>query len=149
MAKVSLSRALKAKNKQVKLVKTLQEQIEKYNSVVRGSDKAFDVKAKFAEYEAAALKLAKIKAAIQAANAPIHETIYLMAELRGMIRFLSNLDTKSGKNVHGYQGEVIEFDAAISASEAEEIRIRLEEQLDELQDKVDEFNSSTKIELPS
>jgi hypothetical protein len=148
MAEHSLSRALKIKNRQVKLVNQLKEQIGQYNSVIKGSDKPFDIVAKFAEYEAALLMLAKIKAAIQAANGPIHEKIYEMAELRGALTFLQHLDTKGGKNVYGYQGELVDYDAAIDAAKADEIRQRIEERLDLLQDEVDGFNVKTKVELP-
>jgi len=148
MPKVSLSRALKEKNRQVKRVKVLQDQIRQYNSVVAGSAKPFDVQSKFTEYEAAALKLAALKSAIQIANAPIVPKIHEMAELRGLIAFLGALDTKAGRNVYGFQGELVDYEAAIDAAQAEHMRKRFEDRLDALQDEVDAFNASTEVELP-
>lgn len=148
MATVTLARALKEKNRLVKQVKTLREQIAKYNSVVAGSDKPFDVPERFADYERAAMRLAKLKAAIQGANAPIYGHITEMAELRGMVAFLQMLDTKSGRNVYGYQGEIVEYEVALDALKVEAELSRIEARLDDLQDQVDAFNSSTKLEIP-
>ena len=148
MAKVSLAKALKIKNKQVKVVKGLQEQVAKYNSIVKGSDNPFDVKAKYQELKAAALKLAKVKAAIQTANAPIQEKIFEMAELRGHLAFLQRLDTKSGNSIFGYQTDVVEFEAVLTALDVEKESEETEARLDQLQDEVDAFNTSTMVEIP-
>ena len=91
--------------------------------------------------------MAKTKAVIQVANGPIHEKIYEMAELRGALLFLQHLDTKGGKNVYGYQGDLVDYEAAIDTAKASEIRSRIEERLDQLQDEVDEFNVKTTVEL--
>lgn len=148
MPRITLAKALKLKNRQIKTVKGLQDQITKYNSVVKGSDKPFDVKAKFQEVQSASVKLAHIKAAIQQANAPIQGHIYEMAELRGLLAFLQRLDTKAGKSIYGYQGEVIDFEAALSAADVERSAAEIEERLDQLQDEVDAFNVTTFVELP-
>lgn len=148
MAKVSLAKALKLKNKQIKIVKGLQEQVAKYNSVVKGSDNPFDVKAKFEESKAAGLKLAQIKAAIQTANVPIQQQIFEMAELRGLLAFLQRLETKSGKGVFGYQTEIVDFEASLTALDVERETESIEERLEELQDEVDAFNVNTMVELP-
>lgn len=148
MPKITLAKALKLKNRQIKTVKGLQDQITKYNSVVKGSDNPFDVKAKFEEVKSASVKLAQIKAAIQQANAPIQERIYEMAELRGLLVFLQRLDTKSGKSIYGYQGEVVDFEAALTAADVERAAAQIEERLDQLQDEVDAFNVNTMVELP-
>ncbi len=148
MPRITLAKALKLKNRQIKTVKGLQEQITKYNSVVRGSENPFDVKVKFEEVKSASAKLAAIKAAIQMANAPIQQMIYEMAELRGLLVFLQRLETKSGKSIYGYQGEVVDFEAALTASDVEKAAAEIEEQLDQLQDKVDAYNISTMVDLP-
>lgn len=148
MPRITLAKALKLKNRQIKTVKGLQEQITKYNSVVKGSDNPFDVKAKFEEVKSASVKLAQIKAAIQQSNAPIQERIYEMAELRGLLVFLQRLDTKSGKSIYGYHGEVVEFEAALTAADVEKAAAQIEERLDQLQDEVDSFNAHTMADLP-
>lgn len=148
MARVSLAKALKIKNKQNKVVKGLQDQVAKYNSIVKGSSNPFDVRAKYQELKVAAVKLAKIKAAIQMANAPIQEKIFEMAELRGQLAFLQRLDTKSGSSIFGYQTDVVEFEAVLTALDVEKESEETEARLDQLQDDVDAFNTKTIVELP-
>ena len=96
MAEVNLSKALKSKNRQVRLVNDLKKRIQEHNSVVEGTRRPFDIEKTYQELKSAVDKLVEIKAAINAANGPIQQHIYRMAELRGLAQFLRNMHVQEG-----------------------------------------------------
>ena len=49
MAEVNLSKALKSKNRQVRLVNDLKKRIQEHNSVVEGTRRPFDIEKTYQE----------------------------------------------------------------------------------------------------
>ena len=149
MSEVSLAKALKIKNKQARKVADLRKRIEQYNSVAEGTPRPFDIEATYAELVAATKLLVEVKSAINQANAPIQPHIYEMAELRGLAHFFRNLTIQDGPAMNFYGGSVpTVYSAVMNAARTEEIVTDLENQADDLQDKVDAHNATVKIEIP-
>ena len=148
MSQVTLAKALKLKNRQVQKVNDLRSRIEVSNSYLEGSEPDFDAVALLAELKAETSKLWRLKSAINEANAPIQSAIYELAETKGMITFLKELNTKRGKAIVSYMSmEPQEYTAQITASDAKAEVERLEARIDDLQDSLDSFNASSTVEI--
>ena len=61
---------------------------------------------------------------------------------------LSGLNTKNGTEP-GYNGVEFRFSAVILKPESLKIVLELETEIDAIQDKINEFNASTRIEIPT
>lgn len=147
MPQVSLAQALKIKNRLTKEVRQLTELLNQWNSVIVGSERAIDVKASYQELKTKIESLARLKAAIQNANAPIQEKIFLLAELKGLAATLSRLNTASGPAPIGYSGEVTEYEAALSGAQVLEEQKRITKEMNRLQDEIDTYNALTQVEV--
>ena len=107
-----------------------------------------DVRAEYARYRKLQDGLIVVKAAIQRANLPIYEDILQIGELKSVIQMLSGLDTKHGTEP-GYNGVEFRYSAVMLKPEALGIIRELEAQIDAIQDKINEFNTLTRIEIPA
>ncbi|MFI5386163.1 MAG: hypothetical protein ACHQ50_08590 [Fimbriimonadales bacterium] len=146
--KVTLSKALKLKNRQSRLVGELQRRISTVNSYLQGSEPEFDAKALYEQLKAETNRLIAIKAAINGANATVQGDIYRMAELKGIAQFVRALNTQRGKVIVGYMAsEPQEYVAQINAADATAEVERIEKEIDALQDGLDGHNATTTIEL--
>lgn len=145
---VVLAKALKVKNRQIQKVKDLQQRIQAVNSYLEGSEPDFDAKALYEELKVQADRLWRTKAAINAANAPIQATIYEMAEVKGLAAFLKTLNTQRGLQMMAYMAtQPQHYVSQISAPDAAAEITRLEMRIDALQDRLDEHNATTMVEV--
>ena len=148
MAQVSLSKALKLKNKQARRVSDLRKRIEQYNSVAEGVVRPFDIEQTYRELLFATDRLVEIKAAINGANAPIQDKIYRMAELRGLAVFLRNLNPQEGPAQMFYgSGAAPVYTSVLNAAHLEVLLESLEAEIDVMQDEVDTHNATVRIEV--
>jgi hypothetical protein len=150
---LTLAKALSVKNRLAGRLAQARSNIETYNSVLAGQRDDYgkatvDVRAEYDRYRKFQDGLIVVKAAIQRANLPIYEDILQLGELKSVIQMLSGLDTKNGTEP-GYNGVEFRFSAIILKPEALSIIRELEAQIDAIQDKLNEFNASTRIEIPS
>jgi hypothetical protein len=150
---LTLAKALSVKNRLAGRLAQARSNIETYNSVLAGQRDDYgkatvDVRAEYARYRKLQDGLIVVKAAIQRANLPIHEDILQLRELKSVVEMLSGLDTKNGTEP-GYNGVEFRYSAVILKPEVLTIIRELEAQIDAIQDKINEFNSSTRIEIPA
>lgn len=148
MSMVSLSKALKLKNRKVQKVNSLRSKIHNSNSVLMGSDPDFRVADLYPELQKELADLWNLKAKINAANVPVHPLIYEMAEIKGQITWLNSLNTARGKQMTGYmqtepQEYVAQMDAVQVAAEVDRLQVRL----DEIQDELDRHNATVQIDI--
>lgn len=148
MSMVSLSKALKLKNRKVQKVNSLRSKIHNSNSVLMGSDPDFRVADLYPELQKELADLWNLKAKINAANVPVHPLIYEMAEIKGQITWLNSLNTARGKQMIGYmqtepQEYVAQMDAVQVAAEVDRLQVRL----DEIQDELDRHNATVQIDI--
>jgi len=150
---LTLAKALSVKNRLAGRLAQARSNIETYNSVLAGQRDDYgkatvDVRAEYNRYRKLQDGLIVVKAAIQRANLPIYEDILQLGELKSVIQMLSGLDTKNGTEP-GYNGVEFRYSAVILKPEALGIIRELEAQIDAIQDKINEFNVSTRIEIPT
>lgn len=141
---VTLSRALKEKNRWAGKLALLRSQIGYQNSMGEDTQRDIDVEAVLAEATCAEQILVDIKTAIAEANKEIVGTIVALEETKCEIAWLNGLDTTAFCRKNSYGG-VDRRTAVISG--AQKIKLVKERQLkaNALQDKLDEFNSSHRV----
>jgi len=145
---VLLAKALKVKNRQIQRVRDLQQRINACNSYIQGSQPDFDANALYAQLEVEVDRLWHTKAAINGANAPIQPVIYELAEKKGLVTFLKGLNTQRGLQLLAYMAtQPQEYESQITAQIAADKIAILEKEIDRLQDRLDEHNATTLVEV--
>ena len=109
---------------------------------------AIDVRGEYDHYRKLQDGLIVVKSSIQRANQPIYEDVLQLAELKTVIQMLAGLNTKHGTEP-GFNGMEYRWTAAFRKPEALEMIRKLETEIDVIQDKINEFNVSTRIEVPA
>jgi hypothetical protein len=158
MKPVSLSQALKHKNRLAGEIARLRAIVERENSRKDSQPARADVRSVFAESVARARELAALKGAIASANAGvtdgargIYGKLNLQAELRGLISFLKELGCKEGEVIErvGFisrdEAARVVFVAAIKRDEVDRYIAAHEAEIATLQDEIDEFNAATRV----
>jgi hypothetical protein len=107
-----------------------------------------DVRAEYARYRKLQDGLIVVKAAIERANVPIYEDILQLGELESVIQMLGGLNTKNGTEP-GASGVEFRYSAVLLKPEVLSMIRELEVEVDAIQEKIDEFNNSTRIEIPA
>jgi hypothetical protein len=92
-------------------------------------------------------ELSVLKAKIHTANVPVLEDIFFMAELKSMVQSLKKMDCtegKSNRDRYRMESELI-LTSEISLVDRNETINSLEVMIEEIQDRLDVFNSNTEI----
>lgn len=147
---ITPAKALKLKNSLVKQISTLQMKMELYNSYTVGSETPYNTKNVLTELENKTQELVNLKTALTKANGPIQDKIYKISELKSMVGRLKNISTNAGKSSsrsYGGVSEPIEYKATITTLELEDLVKTKELQIESLQEEIDTFNHTAKIEL--
>jgi hypothetical protein len=145
---LTLAKALSVKNRLAGRLAQSRALVESYNSVVAGqSGSRPDVRAELERYRALQGALVTVKATLHRANLPIYEEIVRLAEVKATIQMLSGLNTKDGSEP-GYNGVEFVYEATVKKPEVLQMVRRLEAEVDSIQDRINQFNAATRIELP-
>lgn len=138
--KISLSKALKVKNRLAGRLAATTSTISVYNSVVRGRHGEVQV-AELDKYRAELVNaLVDLKTAIMEGNTGVYRLLNVLEEKKSEVAYLQGLNTRHGTEP-GYQGQTIEYVAVISKSDVDKRVKQLEKEIDELQDKIDAYNA--------
>ena len=160
MKTVSLSQALKQKNRLAGDVSRLREIVQRENSRKESQPARANVRTAFDESVVRSRELAAFKGAIASANAGvlsndrgIYTKLNLQAELRGLIAFIKGLNTKEGEEVErvGFMSrdDAVRtvYIATITRDEVDRLVVAYQVEIERLQDEIDEFNATTRIPL--
>ncbi len=140
---LSLSKALKVKNRLAGRLSKVNQTIAAYNCTVEGRRGEVDVKALDTERSELVAALVDLKTAIFEANKGIYRSIILIGEKKGEIEFLNGLNTKHGSEPHGYQAQVVNYVSVIQKAEVDKRVKQLEKEIDTLQDDIDKYNAES------
>ena len=146
-----LAKALKVKNRLVKKINSLQQDITGENSIRVDNERKIVVTELMETLHKTIEELIRLKIAIFAASTPMRENILRLGELKSRIVFLQGIDTAEGKmaekdTYHRTSSEVeyaVEFDKLYIKEEVGQC----EEKIDELQEELDQFNHKTDVEI--
>jgi hypothetical protein len=147
---LTLAKALAVKNRLAGRLAQAQANVVAYNSVLAGQREAgaVDVRAELGRYRAIQAALVAVKAAIQRANDAIYEDVLRLGEAKSTLQMLNALDTKHGVEP-GFNGVEFRYDATIRKPEVLALIRALEAEIDATQDRVNQHNAATRIELPT
>ena len=146
---VSIARALKEKNRVAGRLAKAREIIQQENSKDKSLPRRVDVEATYAEAKMLEARLVAIKSAIAQANNPIVAKIIELDELKSEIAFLNGLNVEEGRFEEVSYGNKIVRDIEAVVGQARVLAevAELQKRADVLQDALDEFNASTKVEI--
>ena len=147
---VTLARALKEKNRIAGRLGKAQQLVKKENRKSAGSPRSVDVAAMLAEVERLSALLAQVKAAIAKANDGIVATIVELEETKSLLAFVGAVPADESVEVERtYQG-IMErhWDVAIREPELLAKADALQKRADALQDALDEYNATARVDLP-
>jgi hypothetical protein len=146
---ITLDKALSVKNRLAGRLAQARSNVETYNCVVAGQREAtVDVRAEYERMTQLQEALVTVKAAIQRANGPILEDVYRLGEAKSVMQMLGGLNTKQGPEP-GFNGVTYDYASTLLKPEVLEMVRRLEGRVDDIQDRINRHNATTRIELPS
>ena len=143
---MNIKQALKQKNKLIKEIGENTKLMQQYNSIEEGNERPYNISELFFNVVDASKDLSELKAKIHRANGPVLEDIFLMAEMKSLIQALKKTDCTSGKsNRDRYGSAEIVLSVEMNIVERNNKIKQLENRIEEIQDKLDVFNSNTEI----
>src|SRR5438552_8276870 len=141
MAEITLAKALKVKNRLAGRLAKVQADIQAYNSVPEGQADQVNVPALMQTRAELVGALVSLKTAINDANREVQRDIYDLAEKKGMVEFLNGINTRHGPQPAVYPSTTeVNYVAALKKADVDGLVLRLEKEIDQLQDRLDQFN---------
>ena len=148
MAEFTLAKALKVKNRLAGRLAKVQADIQAYNSISEGQAGQVNVPALMKTREELVGALVGLKTAINEANREAQRDIYDLAEKKGTVQFLGGVNTRHGPQPAVYPNTTeVSYVAALKKADVDALVARLEKEIDQLQDRLDQFNHDRKIEV--
>jgi hypothetical protein len=148
MAEITLAKALKVKNRLAGRLAKVQADIQAYNSIPEGQAGQVNVPAFMKAREELVGALVSLKTAINDANREVQRDIYELAEKKGTAQFVGGVNTRHGPQPAVYPNTTeVSYVAALKKADVDALVVRLEKEIDQLQDKLDQFNHVHKIEV--
>jgi hypothetical protein len=148
MAEITLAKALKIKNQLTGRLAKVQADIQAYNSVPQGQADQVNAPALMQTREELVGALVALKTAINDSNREVQRDIYDLAEKKATGQFLAGVNTRHGPQPAVYPNTTeISYVAAVIKAEVDVLVAGLEKEIDQLQDRLDQFNHVHKIEV--
>ena len=148
MAEITLAKTLKVKNRLAGRLAKVQVDIQAYNSIPEGQADQVNVPVLLKTREELVGALVSLKTAINDANREAQRDIYDLAEQKATAQFLAGVNTRHGPQPAVYPNTTeVSYVAALKKADVDALVARLEKDIDQLQDKLDQFNHGHKIEV--
>jgi hypothetical protein len=150
MSTVTLARALKYKNRVKEMLQKVQRNIINFNSIMEGAEEEVNVATAMERRAFLEKHLVELKCKVDEANTPIKQDIFAMQEIRARIVFLREISTSHGKvlkSIRFGEDKEMTYQATFRKVDIDKMVVEAEEQLDDLQEKLDHFNNTTTIEI--
>jgi hypothetical protein len=145
---MNLSQALKQKNRLAGELVRHQQILLRENSKRSDSVSTVDRYTIWLKIQEISDELGVLKGKISTANIGIYPLIERMAELKSRIAYVASLPKREGEEkVMGYQTETLTYkwDSFINQEKSDKLTFELQEKINELQDKIDNYNATTNI----
>ncbi len=149
---VTLAKALSIKNRLAGRLAQAKLNVETYNSVLAGQ-KEFErlrsrprPRPRIGGSSRPRRDRVQVKAAIQQSNVPIYEDVLRLAEKKALLQMLNGLNTKQGTEP-GFGGIEYRYAATIQKPEVLEMVRRIESEIDQIQDRLTQYNALTTVEI--
>jgi hypothetical protein len=146
---MTIKQALKLKNKLVHELNELLARLHKNNSVIEGNQRDYSTKETLAVIYTKVDELTALKTQIHQANSVVYDKIFLLSELKSVVKNLKALDCTNGisEDYYSRRNETATVKTSeITAVERDNEVKFLESRIEELQDELDYHNSVTHLE---
>jgi len=143
---MNLTKALKTKKKLIKQINTTYSRLSESNSVTVNTVRTYSPEDSYNEWIRLTNELIDLKTKIQLANAPIAGKIFRLGELKSMVSSFKHLNTVEGKITGRFSSEPVEYVVYINTLQRDQIIEKWEEEIEQLQEKIETFNAVTKIQ---
>jgi hypothetical protein len=146
---ISVAQALKLKNRLSGQIKKVNDDILTYNSMPEGNAEV-SMKTLWEQRQALSEGLTWLKTAIHRANVEggIQRRIFVLGEKKALITTLQSLNTKHGLE-ESYRGTSINYVAFKRKADVDRDVRTLEKEIDAIQEEIDQFNHTHRIEVQS
>ena len=160
MAKVTLAKALKTKNRLASRITQVKKQMTTHNAYivektipVNEIKIQVDVPALKQELNDLTNKLVEVKSAISKGNVGSAPMIFALSEKKGLVSYWESLDCEEGKvtDPYKFRNQLSDGDVKrvqISVAERNQIVQGLVSEIEKLQDQLDEYNATHRVEIP-
>ena len=146
---ITLAKALKLKNRLAGRLAKVQSDIQLYNSVLKEQvEGRVDIAALCLAQREIQECLIGLKTKIIFSNAEIQETLIRLGETKALLTFLATIPVRDGQERHGYQNTEVTWVAVVKKSDIDRDQKKLEAEIDAMQDKIDGFNHTVRMEIP-
>jgi hypothetical protein len=145
---MTIKQALKLKNRLVSEINDVQSKMMEYNSINESNTRPYSTKKLLEQYYNLVDQLVFVKSEIHKANSVVYDKIFLLSELKSIVKSLKHMDCSDGV-VEGYRrlsDTTITKNAEISIVERDSEIKFLESRIDEIQEELDTHNSTLTIE---
>lgn len=145
---MNLSKALKEKNKLAGEYQKLLRKFQSSNCTIEGSTKKYDAKELLLEVIQMRDNLINLKTSIHKASEPIRNSIFALSELKTFLSTLESIDTRNGVEISSnYNGKFeTKYTSDINQEEMDNIVKGVKTEIELIQDEIDVFNATTKID---
>jgi hypothetical protein len=146
---MTINKALKEKNRLIKLIETLFTRLQSLNSVEEGAVIYYDAEETYAAWLKAKDQLIALKTQIHTANIPVYDKIFRMSEIKDTITRLKKVSVLEGKHRknEGYGSVSVEvvYKASMNKLKQDERLKAFENELELLQEALDQHNATKTI----
>jgi hypothetical protein len=145
---ITIHQALKLKNRLAGRLTEADSDLQTYNSVTKDQESEVDVPALWVTRLKLAESLTTLKTAIHRANVEggLQKMVFQKGEKTSLITLLKGLNTRNG-TVRDYSDEPVQYVAYKKKKDVTAEVRQLERELDRLQEEMDQFNHTHKIEV--
>ncbi len=146
--KVAIGKILQIRNRLRSRLSRVESDIQAYNSTLESqTGKQVDVRKALEERTAIKQAILTLKNVLYKANAKIQSKLFELDEKKSSASFFQSLPLRDGLERHDYQNTEVVFNAIIKKAEVDATVKTLEAEIDTLQDEINVFNYSTKVDL--
>ncbi len=144
---ITISKALKIKNRIAGDLAKLQEVVRRENSRRNDNPSTIDVKAVLDEVITTRHRLICLKAAIAQASSPIATSLATLTEAKGYINWLTSIHAREGveKESYGDQVETYTWTAYLNREQLDKAIASVQRTIETTQDAIDEYNAKTPV----
>jgi len=145
---MTIKQGLKLKNRLVGEITDVQIKMLKYNSVSESNERPYSTKALLEQQYSLVNQLVALKTEIHKANSGVYDKIFLLSELKSIVKHLKGLDCTDGveEDFYGRRSDspIIKKSEISIIERDSEIKF-LESRIDEIQEELDLHNSTTTL----
>jgi len=144
---MNIKQALKKKNILVDNIKKEFSKLETYNSIESGNVRSYSPTESLRNYIKLTDELIALKTSIHITNRSIYGKIFRLSELKSMVKYLKSLNCSEGMVSEKWGSSTPKLmTTEIGIIERDNIVIKMEEEINTIQDDLDYFNQVTELE---